>query len=323
MRIREVAVREGKSHGGYDQGNTNQKERQGDHAPTTRAPQVNVEPVEPPSEFDAFGNCEHKKKPEVCDQHTYEGGSNRNKSRYIFPNLNTPEWITAISAVAATVVAICALGVSIVSCSVTQSQLDEMKSGADQTNTMVAAASTQAGATKIIAESAQSSLLIGQRAWLGTTQAAFPDGVMVGGKIIPLIYFRNTGKSPARFVNVDMDIRIRPNERGKLSEETKKIIINDANACLAKNYGTVGAVVFPEAPYSYKYEAEGRDTGIPAYDIEFTDRMISGRDVVIVNGCINYKTMGINAHTAFCFYYEAGRTMTDVLNICRVGNQAD
>lgn len=314
---------EGKSHGGDDQGNADQKERQGDHTSTARTPQVDVILVEPPSEFDAFGDSNGKQEPKISEQHQAERASPEKGRRRVFPNLNLPEWITAISGAVATLVAFSALDISRNGVRVTEAQLEEMRSSSAQTDQIVATAIKQAEATKAIAEVARNSLAVEQRAWLGPSQAAFTDGVAIGEKIRPTIYHRNFGKSPALFVNVDMDIRIRPNENGHLSEATKKIIIDDANACLRKNYGTVGAVVFPESLYSYKYDAIGRDTGTPFYDIAFTDRMVSGKDVVIIDGCINYKTMGINAHTAFCFYYEAGESKVEALSICRIGNQAD
>lgn len=316
-------MREGKSHGGYDQGNADQKERQCDHASTPRAPQVDVESVKPPSEFDAFGNGDGKQEPEISEEHQKEGKTDKKGRHWVFPYLNLPEWITAVSGAVATLVAFSALDISSNGVRVTEAQLEEMRSSSAQTDQIVATAIKQAEATKAIAEITRNSLAIEQRAWLGPTQAVFADGVAIGEKIRPTIYHRNFGKSPALFVNVDMDIRIRPNESGHLSEATKKVIIDDANACLRKNYGTVGAVVFPESLYSYKYDAIGRDTGTPFYDIAFTDRMVSGKDVVIIDGCINYKTMGINAHTAFCFYYEAGESKVEALSICRIGNQAD
>lgn len=315
---------QGQPNGQKNQADAEEKETQGDESPATDIPPADAKSIKPQAAKPrphGSGDSEHG--PEIGHSHHDKGQPRGKRCRYEFPSWLTPEWLGAVSTFAAVVVAAAAFAVSLFGYLVSKDQLQEIRDSSRQTNELIAAAKVQAGAAKAMADVARDSFSSGQRAWLSPSQAAFADGVAIGEKIRPTIYHRNFGKSPALFVNVDMDIRIRPNESGHLSETTKKIIIDDANACLRKNYGTVGAVVFPESLYSYKYDAIGRDTGTPFYDIAFTDRMVSGEDVVIIDGCINYKTMGINAHTAFCFYYEAGESKVEALSICRIGNQAD
>lgn len=137
-------MREGKSHGGDDQGNADQKERQGDHTSTARAPQVDAIPVEPPSEFDAFWDSDGKQEPKISEKHQGERTYPEKGHRRVFPKLNLPEWITAISGVVATLVAFSALDISRNGVRVTEAQLEEMRSSSTQTDQIVATAIKQA-----------------------------------------------------------------------------------------------------------------------------------------------------------------------------------
>lgn len=190
-------MREGKSHGGYNQGDADQKERQSNQATAMPAPKVDIEAIEEPSEFDALGNCDREEKPEIGEQHTREGRNNENKRGYIFPKLNTPEWMTALSAVAATVVACCALGVSIVSCSVTQSQLDEMRSSSMQADQLVAAAVAQAETMKRQQEITVVQLRANvRRETIRYIPVFIGEGAKIGWEVNPI--WRNVGSTDAR-----------------------------------------------------------------------------------------------------------------------------
>ena len=100
--------------------------------------------------------------------------------------------------------------------SVMQSQLEEMKNAAKQTDRLITAATTQAvaskesaGAARQTIEVTRDSTRLDQRAWLGTTSARMID-LAVNKPVKVEIYLKNTGKTVARNVDARVTIRSEP-----------------------------------------------------------------------------------------------------------------
>lgn len=84
--------------------------------------------------------------PEIADEPASVGSGSGAGNRYIFPKLNTPEWISALAAVGATIAAIAGILIAVLTyidlhkqLGVMQAQLDEMKAGSQDTQHLVSA----------------------------------------------------------------------------------------------------------------------------------------------------------------------------------------
>jgi hypothetical protein len=194
---------------------------------------------------------------------------------------------------------------------VMQSQLEEMKNAARQTDRLITAATNQAiaskesaGAAKQTIEVARDNTRLDQRAWLGATSARVID-LAVNKPLKVEIQLKNTGKTVAR--NVDARITIR--------SESGPFNLKNFRAERPPPKGNRSRfVILPDSELT-----------LPAYGdrllTQETLSLIKGSGVTIyLFGEIIYADIFGETHvTAFCNFYDPS---TNDLVFCSEGNSA-
>jgi hypothetical protein len=206
-------------------------------------------------------------------------------------------------------------------------QLEEMKAGSEQTNKLIAsnadlaaAARAQSLAEQESATTANASLLMNQRARIGSIAAKLEPLQIGQGARASISYF-NVGHESAP---IDPDMYLRKWSKDDwYTDKFRRILSKQAENCLAVYSINPTAVSDPSTPYTIS--ADSNDEGAPI-DSKFAidDGVINGDSVIVVGICLSYKTMGEMHHTASCYYYLANKSPNvDTLSVCEAGNASD
>jgi hypothetical protein len=163
-------------------------------------------------------------------------------------------------------------------------------------------------------------LVASNRAWVGPL-TAIVNAVQKDKGIEGTIQYQNVGKEPASnfFPNIISKVySLAQWNDGTATNE----IISLAVSCLSISQVAKGLqVAFPNTGFS-SYQLHF-DTSNGEPKIIVTDDIIAGKEIVKIQGCFAYKSIGQFHHTAFCYYYRGTVTTLPNLNICMVGNDAD
>lgn len=190
----------------------------------------------------------------------------------------------------------------------------------DQTTRFADAAKVSAAASKAAAEAAATNNALEKaaevanfRAWVGPNQSSLDAPIVKGKADGVTINYQNTGREPAQGFLYGMDLWTGTGvDQKSLSRQDR-----DVQDCMSKA-PTIGTeVVYPTTGFS-SYTITGK---VPASSI--TDAVISGRDIIIIQGCFIYITANQTHHSAFCVFYRSGFSNPKQLNICNRGNYAD
>jgi len=204
-------------------------------------------------------------------------------------------------------------------------QLDEMRATGIQTDTLIEAnrnlanaATQQASAAAISAQTAQDTLLASQRAWVGPTTAKIEGAIEAGKEVKAVVTVVNTGREPGK--NLFWDVVGIPTDNIEDTNGIPAFIIRKyIEACF-------------NTPSQYRRQVIFPSTGLGGGGFTFTtpigadkidDGIVSGTKTLLVQGCLAYDAFGKTHHTAFCYFYNALASKPAVLNICTGGTDAD
>lgn len=228
----------------------------------------------------------------------------------------------AITAIATAIIALA----TIVNVVYVGGQLAEMKSTGVQTDSLIEtnrklvnAATEQASAAEISAKTAQDSLLASQRAWIGPSTAKIDGAIEIGKEVKAVVTIVNTGREPGK--NLFWDVIGIATDKTEDSDGVPGFIIRKyIEACFSTPSQYRRQVLFPSGG-GFGGGGFTFTTLIGADKID--DGIVSGTKTLIIQGCLAYDAFGKTHHTAFCFFYRAGETKLDSLNICSGGTDAD
>lgn len=204
-------------------------------------------------------------------------------------------------------------------------QLDEMKSTGVQTDTLIEtnrnlanAATQQASASAISAQTAQDTLLASQRAWVGPSTAKIEGAIEAGKELKAVVTVVNTGREPGK--NLFWDVVGIPTDTVEDHNGVPSFIVRKyIEACF-------------NTPSQYRRQVIFPSTGLGGGGFTFTtpisaekidDGIVDGTKSLLVQGCLAYDAFGKTHHTAFCYFYNAKLTKPEALNICTGGTDAD
>ena len=164
-------------------------------------------------------------------------------------------------------------------------------------------------------ESAEKSLTLSQRAWVGPQNILFSSEPEIGKPLEAVVQYQNSGRTPALnfFYRVNFSSVSNYDELRTTDPPELKSFMTD---CGNSKDWTGGSVVYPSSFANYSMTARAPDS--------FVDKAVAtGEKVVVVQGCFLYHTMDIPRHSYFCFYYKHGDSKIQNLNICPSGHDAD
>jgi uncharacterized protein YoxC len=183
---------------------------------------------------------------------------------------------------------------------------------ADSANMQAQAAVAQAAVAAQAAETARNSMLGSQRAWVGPRNVKMTTEPKVGEELEFIVEYQNMGREPASGFAYDLDPFASATD-----EEASKRIIPYMTKCLNTVERKIGQVVYATTGFSqYNLTAKAKK--------DFADGdMISGAKAIFLQGCFTYESIQSVHRTFFCYFYKAGRSRIDSLNICNAGHYAD
>lgn len=160
---------------------------------------------------------------------------------------------------------------------------------------------------------------LSERAWLGSTDAKIDSVPKIGKASNFTITVRNTGRSPAIDVVSDVKSLVVTSEEirsGSINTQISKYV----DKCFSEQQPQKKRqVMFPSGSSPIGYELN-----MPIDKSLIDADVVSGKNSLVVRGCLAYQTFGSPHHSSFCFYYTAGKTpSTAHLGICQIGNEAD
>lgn len=165
--------------------------------------------------------------------------------------------------------------------------------------------------------SAEKSLALGARAWVGPFNASLSAGdPAIGAPFDVSVEYLNTGHEPAVNFLTSTRITTVPAD-GEWDKSTIEGFNAFADACKDMTKEVVGgSVIFPSLGFS-------RDT-LDAKQMNVVDQgVFNGSKVVLVQGCFRYRTMDKPHFSYFCFFYRKNLTKPANLNICPLGHDAN
>jgi uncharacterized cupin superfamily protein len=200
---------------------------------------------------------------------------------------------------------------------VMQEQLNEMKSGAAQTDKLIDANVKLADAAQKSADTADKGLIATQRAWVGTIDANIAQSELttpIKGNII----YINSGKEPSKFSGSVTEYVYNRNEwtGWKASNE----IVTNQQECLTISSIEGFRFAWPSTGFN-TYLIHFPDKQIPQNGVAaWTNEIKTWENILAVQGCITYEAFSAIHHTAFCYFYDSRMTDMAHLNICGIGN---
>lgn len=228
-------------------------------------------------------------------------------------------WLTGVLAVAA----ILSAWVSFGQLGAMKDQLNEMQSSSEQTETLILANQSLADAAKkqaIAAEEnakiARDALISGQRAWVGPMNARLEGTPKAGEAIVAKVVVQNTGREPGFSFNFEPQ----PVVSSETDADLDSKISTQTAWCMSKQQSKNVGVIYPS---STTFGSSAYEYGVNFAADDISEEVITGKKVLLATGCITYESEGSVRHSSFCYFYKAGTSKPDRLNICNGGNEAD
>jgi hypothetical protein len=193
-----------------------------------------------------------------------------------------------------------------------------------QVNRQLAAAATkQAEASVAAAKTSEDSLIQGQRAWVGPTDANMVAPV-ASAPLKAAILFGNSGRQPAPTYSV-MIAKVY-----SLDEWNNGTAVADMEKtkaeCLALPMSNQGVrITFPTAgSNTFQIIYDGTQQSLrDVQKLSVTRKLVEGKEVVAFKGCFVYQTTGQIHRTSYCYFYQAKVTEPAHLNYCIAGQEAN
>jgi hypothetical protein len=187
-----------------------------------------------------------------------------------------------------------------------QRQADALKVSADAEKVAADAAQKQA-------DNSEKAFTLGQRAWVGPTNATLSEEPKIGKAIEVAIQYQNSGREPALgFVN---DVHIEA-VNSQDNNATTVGVYTFMVQCGVRKAWQGGQVVYPSAFTNATLTSKSAASTVDA-------AVLAGKKDVLVQGCFHYRTMSESKFSYFCYFYRAGTTKIQNLNICQSGHDAD
>ena len=168
------------------------------------------------------------------------------------------------------------------------------------------------------AESSDKATAQAQRAWVGPKDARLETKPIAGQKNRVIAEYQNTGREPALDFVFDANPFVIT-----LADDTNGIgaakMLDYMQKCIKMPTRMLSGVVYPTTGGF----GGGGNLGVTIDEKLIDEDVVSGKKLLIVQGCLAYQTGGIIRHSAFCFFYRAEQTDIAHLNICASGNIAD
>jgi hypothetical protein len=175
----------------------------------------------------------------------------------------------------------------------------------------------------IALKDSEDTLELSQRAWVGPTDAhldnvpAIDDKGIAAADVKVSVSMQNTGRQPAKDVNWFVRAIIVTDQEMRDPATTKNLADFVSNCFL---YPTIAhsRVAYPTIGLGEGYTLH---TKIDKYLIDWD--VIYGINYFLIQGCAAYETLNKRRHSAFCYFYQQGRSDIAHLNICAGGADAN
>lgn len=163
---------------------------------------------------------------------------------------------------------------------------------------------------------------IEHRAWVGPVDAVVKLPLVVNHGVVIKVAFRNMGETPA--VNLFKFFKAEIIGEQLWKNGSAKIVREWQKECLiSKSDHRSLSVAYPmKTPDFYVAYIRTKLNFFPP--IVATKYLLTGSQILAIEGCVGYQTAGERRRSAFCYFYDE-KTALDPphLEICGTGNQAN
>jgi len=210
--------------------------------------------------------------------------------------------------------------IGLLSAGVSFFQWREMNSSGAQADKLIEANKNLAAAAQQSANTSDKNLIATQRAWVGTTDANISGGT-ISAPVKGTVFYVNSGREPARF---HPDASEYVYSRGSWdSGSAESAIVANKEQCFSIKQVDGQQFVWPSTGLS-SYIAHVPSKRIPQPGVvAWSDDIVKGNDIFVIDGCFVYEAFGEIHHTAFCYFYDSKMTDMQHLNICTFGNDVN
>jgi hypothetical protein len=163
----------------------------------------------------------------------------------------------------------------------------------------------------------EATLEFSERAWVGPIDAKLDAAPQEGKDVKATVSVRNTGREPALdFVWSLKALVATANEleNGVIDRMASEYV----SACFKTRSRRRQQVIYPSTGFGTGFDFSS------TIDKDLIDNhVIEGDNLIIVQGCLVYRTFDKVRHSAFCYFFKAKATDPAHLNICAGGSDAD
>ena len=161
----------------------------------------------------------------------------------------------------------------------------------------------------------EDTLELSERAWVGPADAKIDAVPQEGKEVKATVSVRNTGREPA----LDFTWDIKPIVATAAELAREQLATEHVEACFRLEPVRRIQVLYPSAGFGSGFDFSNT---IPKELID--DHVVDGTYVILVKGCVAYRTFNKVRHSAFCYFYEAKLTPDPAhLSLCAGGSDAD
>jgi hypothetical protein len=164
---------------------------------------------------------------------------------------------------------------------------------------------------------AEDAFITSNRAWLVPRAAELEKPLVNGQYVYVSISVQNTGRTPANKIRDSFEIRIAHQLDAKT--EWIGVILPENTTCERKRMSQVSDVPIMYPTESGGYKIHDMLAG-PIVD----DDVFRGLKTFYIQGCLEYMTMDVLHHSAYCFFFRTSGNVADwKFMTCLNGNYAD
>ena len=198
------------------------------------------------------------------------------------------------------------IGVTAWQLAIMSGQLAEMASSSKQTDAIIEQ-------NKKLADAAEQTLFLSQRAWVAPLGTKIVGQLELNKGLDTLTQYQNIGKQPALDFDYQQELKISDSDINSLS--SKLIISRHQDQCLTESKKNEANIVYPTSGlsvYSFVYSF---------HDLKVNENILNGNNILIINTCFSYQTIGKFVNSSACYFYKASFSKLENLSICPSGNQ--
>lgn len=165
---------------------------------------------------------------------------------------------------------------------------------------------------------ATKALIEAQRAWLGPKNVKL-SAVPAKGKPLKItLEFVNSGREPGMDVTFDANVFL-ADQNEIPNTAIGQGMLQFMAACREPKKPHGGSTIYPSGmgfDGSYVLERTMHNNFV-------TEALATGRKMMLVQGCLSYRTFDIPKYSYFCYFYKRGSTQIQHLEHCVEGNEAN